>query len=263
MMTANTPYVTIAGIVMAMGIAARAQSPAPCTLGITKYLGAASMLMSGHPYSATIKETFEQKLGDGNSIHSVTRTKQARDSTGKTMSEFAVECLRGEDGQPELMLNVRVTDPVAKESLRWQVNGMTPKVVRISHYLDSTPLTDDMAERQKMMQIHQPSRNEFHTEKLGSKTICGMVVEGSRRVRTIPAGEEGNEQPLEVIDETWRSRELGFALMMINDDPRRGRTTIEYEALNLGEPDPALFSPPADYKIEEQVMKVVAPVAIR
>ena len=50
---------------------------------------------------------------------------------------------------------------------------------------------------------------------------------------------------------------MGLVLMAINDDPRRGRTTTEYEELNRGEPDPSLFTPPADYKVVEQPQRCV------
>ena len=98
----------------------------------------------------------------------------------------------------------------------------------------------------------QQQRTLTRTENLGIKDFNGIPAEGTRTTRTIPAGEEGNDQPLVVINETWRSKELGLTLMTIGEDPRRGRTTIEYEELNRGEPDPALFAPPAGYTVQEQ-----------
>jgi hypothetical protein len=86
---------------------------------------------------------------------------------------------------------------------------------------------------------------------LGSKTIHGVVAEGTRTTQTIPAGQEGNSMPLTIVHETWRSRELGLTLRVMDDDPRRGRTTAEYEELTLGEPDSAVFAPPADYKVQD------------
>jgi hypothetical protein len=54
-----------------------------------------------------------------------------------------------------------------------------------------------------------------------------------------------------VINEIWTSKALGITLKIINGDPRRGHITFEVEDLNTGEPDPALFTAPAGYKIEE------------
>jgi len=41
-------------------------------------------------------------------------------------------------------------------------------------------------------------------------------------------------------------------VMAIDDDPRRGRTTMEYEELSVGEPDASLFAPPAGYTVQER-----------
>jgi hypothetical protein len=47
-------------------------------------------------------------------------------------------------------------------------------------------------------------------------------------------------------------------MVSIRDDPRSGRQTTEVEELNLSEPSPSLFIPPAGYKMEERVMKPVS-----
>src|ERR1039457_6867750 len=65
-------------------------------------------------------------------------------------------------------------------------------------------------------------------------------------------GEEGNDQPLMVVNETWRSAEYDLLLYAMQDDPRHGRTTMELEELNLAEPDRGLFLPPADYTIQDR-----------
>ena len=84
------------------------------------------------------------------------------------------------------------------------------------------------------------------------KQIGGLTARGSRTTRTVPAGEEGNDQPLMVVNETWRSAEYDLLLYAMQDDPRHGRTTMELEELNLAEPDRGLFLPPADYTIQDR-----------
>jgi len=54
-----------------------------------------------------------------------------------------------------------------------------------------------------------------------------------------------------VLHEQWHSNDHKILLKMINDDPRRGRTTVEVEDLVLSEPDASLFTVPAGYKIED------------
>jgi hypothetical protein len=213
------------------------------------------------PFSGVVKSSFEQKLADGNTIHGVTRTHQARDASGRTMTEMAQGCVRGEDGQMHERLSVNVNDPVARTNMNWQVDADDqPKVVIVFHQPDPPPrrerTPEEIARQQKLMELSRTrqalDRKEYKTEDLGTKQINGVTARGSRSTRTIPAGEEGNDQPLVVINETWRSKDLGLMVMAISDDPRRGRTTTEYEELNLGEPDGALFVPPEGYKVQEQ-----------
>jgi hypothetical protein len=235
---------------------AAAQTTATCTLGVTAFIGYGVNSKAGAPYSATAKETFEQRLADGNFIHGVTTSRYARDAAGRTRSEMAQGCERGEDGQLQPRLSVNVFDPTARTTMFWQVDSFSPKVVRVSHQeaIVRKQLTaEERAERlkqAKLMEARQP-RQDMHTERLGSRSINGILAEGTRTTRTIPTGEEGNDLPLVIVNETWNSRELGIMVMAINEDPRRGKTTFELEDISLGEPDAALFAPPAGYKVED------------
>jgi hypothetical protein len=242
------------GVVLALAGSVSAQSSATCTVGVNAYFGSNTLNKTGIPYSAIVKSTFEQTLPDGNSIRGVTRARQARDSSGRTLHEMVTGCVRGEDGQPHERLQVNVDDPVNKTHMFWQVDDMAPKIVRLSsnNPPPRTPLApQELEARRKASQMQQPPRSEFHQEDLGTRTINGLMAKGSRTVRIIPAGEEGNQQPLEVVDEVWGSRDMALDLVRIHDDPRLGKSTMEYEELNLGEPDPAMFAPPAGYKVEE------------
>jgi hypothetical protein len=85
-------------------------------------------------------------------------------------------CERGADGQPQLRMNVNVSDPVAKTSMNWLVDDRMPKVVHVYHFGEqhAHPLSkEEMAERVRTAQMQQPPRSESHTEKLESKSING------------------------------------------------------------------------------------------
>ncbi|MGH7970771.1 MAG: hypothetical protein ACREIC_18785, partial [Limisphaerales bacterium] len=43
------------------------------------------------------------------------------------------------------------------------------------------------------------------TEDLGQQTIEGVIAQGHRTTTTIPAGQMGNERPIEIVNETWYS----------------------------------------------------------
>jgi hypothetical protein len=258
-MRVNPCCVTIAAIsaLLVSGTIARAQSSAPCTLGVMGFVGLGTQSKTDAPYSGTLKTSFEQKLPDGNAVHGFQMVHQARDSKGRTMGEMAIGCMRDEVGQPRERLLVSVFDPTTNTAMNWQVDDLMPKLVHVSRMSipnHKQPTVEEAAEQMKRSQIlaRAQRHDEVRVENLGSKTVTGVLVEGMRTVRTIPAGEEGNDLPLEVINEQWTSKELGLTLIRIDDDPRRGRTTIEFEDLSLGEPDPAVFAAPAGYKIVEQ-----------
>jgi len=264
-MRAGLHSFAVAAIASAMvfGVSSGAQI-VPCVSG--GMIGGGMMAIGGipnnMPFTGTVKSTFEQKLADGNAIHSVTHSRNARDSAGRTMTEMAEGCFRGADGQMHQRFNVNVYDPVARTNMNWQVgDDNQPKVVHVFHQPDPQPIKRELSaeEREKQQKMMQAARaqqaqqqKDYKTEDLGIKDFNGVSAKGTRITRTIPAGQEGNDQPLAVINENWRSKELGLTVMTISDDPRHGRTVGEYEELNRGEPDPSLFAPPQGYTVEEQ-----------
>jgi hypothetical protein len=209
--------------------------------------------------------TFDQKLADGNAMHSVTHTHMARDSAGRTMTEIAGNCLLGKDGRMHQIVRVDVHDPVARTNMIWWVGDDQRKVVSVSHLEESRPAatprvlqpntpttsTAESAARLQTATARQEQEQRFQHEDLGMKDFHGVEARGSRTTQTIPAAQEGNQQPLAVVNETWLSGQLGLTMMLVHDDPRFGRTVAEYEEFDRGEPDPSLFAPPAGYTVRE------------
>ena len=90
-----------------------------------------------------------------------------------------------------------------------------------------------------------------NVESLGSKTISGVVADGTRTTRVIPAGAQGNDQPLTITHESWVSSDLKIEVMRTETDPRNGTTTVEVTNLNRAEPAASLFQAPAGYTVQE------------
>ena len=91
----------------------------------------------------------------------------------------------------------------------------------------------------------------IHTEDLGSKTIAGVLADGTRTVQTVSGGQAGNGQPIKIVTEVWTAEGLNLELLKIDDNSRTGRTTIEVVDLKQGEPDAALFAPPTGYTVKD------------
>lgn len=88
-------------------------------------------------------------------------------------------------------------------------------------------------------------------EQLGKQMIEGVEAEGTRTTATIPAGEIGNERPIEIIIERWYSPELQLVVMNRHSDPRFGETTYRLTNINRAEQAKSLFEVPAGYTVKE------------
>src|SRR6185369_10358621 len=74
---------------------------------------------------------------------------------------------------------------------------------------------------------------------------------GTRSTLTIPAGEIGNERPIDIVSERWYSPELKTLVMTKHSDPQTGETVYKLTGLQRAEPSPALFEVPSDYTVKD------------
>jgi hypothetical protein len=92
-------------------------------------------------------------------------------------------------------------------------------------------------------------KGEVKNESLGTRRIEGVEAEGVRMTTTIRAGAIGNDRPLEIVYERWFSKELQLIIFSEYRDPRFGEQTYRLINIKREEPDGALFTLPADYKV--------------
>ena len=107
------------------------------------------------------------------------------------------------------------------------------------------------------------TKREAKTEKLEARSFDGVMAEGTRTTMTIPAGEIGNEQPIQVVDERWYSPELQVVIMTRHSDPRAGETTYRLTNISRAEPSAALFQVPSDYTVRDNTSPPGSRRAIR
>lgn len=110
-----------------------------------------------------------------------------------------------------------------------------------------------------------PGANNEVKEQLGKQVIEGVEAEGTRTTITIPAGEIGNERPIEIVTERWYSPELQLVVMSRQSDPRTGETTYKLTNINRAEPAKTLFEVPAGYTVKDgpQFGPAIAPSMLR
>jgi hypothetical protein len=199
----------------------------------------------GAPYSAVEVTTSQQALAAGNSIQRQEQSKVYRDSEGRVRNETTGT---GSDGQPET--RVTISDPVA--AVVYELDAKN-KVAYSRPATFLTPLQTAAAiERQRTMGAGQPHAEpeaNVKRETLPAQSMHGIMANGTRMTRTIPAGTMGNAQAIEVVRETWTSDELKVPLMTKVSDPRIGTSVTELTNIDRSQPDPSLFQVPPDYKV--------------
>jgi hypothetical protein len=90
------------------------------------------------------------------------------------------------------------------------------------------------------------------TTSLGTKEFDGVKAEGKQTTWTIPAGEIGNRNPINVTSESWYSPDLQVTVYSRYNDPRTGESIYRLAGIKRGEPGADLFKVPADYQVKSR-----------
>ena len=99
--------------------------------------------------------------------------------------------------------------------------------------------------------MHSQAAPDSKSESLGKQTIEGVEAEGTRTTMTIPAGEIGNERPIQIVSERWFSPELQAFVLTRRNDPMAGETVYRLSNISRSVPDASLFQIPPGYTVKE------------
>ena len=237
--------------------------------------------VQGAPYSATITNESVQTMVDGNRIVQTSTGTTARDSQGRTRQDTMLPAI-GNLSAANAPHLVFIHDPVAQVSY---VLNLTEKTAQklpmpqptaataggenaaggpatanaffiqagVAHIADAA-LPPPMTIQRTVIGSDQ---DQVASEDLGSQTLEGIVVNGKRTTRTIPAGQIGNDKPITTVNEVWTSPDLKTIVLSKRSDPRMGEQTFQLTSIVRAEPDPSLFSIPSDFRIIEGPQKIV------
>ena len=100
--------------------------------------------------------------------------------------------------------------------------------------------------------LSTPSHIQSQHESLGTKTIDGLVVNGTKFTMTVPEGTQGNDRPISTVTESWTSPELRQMIESTTSDPRNGESITRLTNIDRNNPDPSLFQVPPDYQIVDE-----------
>ena len=201
----------------------------------------------GQPYSLLETTTWEHIRPDGTRSTTTSQRRLMRDTEGRTRTEA------GALGAGMVAQTIVVDDPV---QFTLTVINPTKRTATVSIYNRTPPLTaEEEAQRnERIEKVRLRGGPAPVVEKLPTTIIEGVVAEGTRNTRVIPAGCMGNNtgSDIQVISETWTSPELKIVLRSSSDNPLTGKTSKEVTELKREAPDPAFFQVPEGYEVTER-----------
>jgi hypothetical protein len=242
---------TLVLALLAAAVGALAQPPAPSGPPNWRFIGAEAgrpgAVVKGAPFSADVTTETNMVLQDGNHVHQVSKLRIYRDGEGRTRREQSLNNLGSLASNTNLPTVVFINDPVA---------GVNYALSPAAKTATKSNLGGGGGGRGPAGRMRggppggEPQRN-VKTESLGSKTLEGVTAEGTRTTITIPAGAQGNEQPMQTVIESWYSADLHTVVLSKRNDPRTGETITRYANISRTEPAHSLFELPADYTVEQ------------
>jgi hypothetical protein len=239
------------------------------TVGAAALNGGGAPVVSA-PYSATITNESIQTLPDGNRIVQNSTGMIARDSQGRTRQDTPLPMI-GNLSAANAPHLVFIRDPVAQTSYTLNLTekiaqkmppspplppglgaagSPSPVIIQMgSGVSPGGPLPPGPPPTALFIQRNAGSDDQESTEDLGSQTMNGVLVSGVRTTHTIPAGQIGNDKPIRIVTEVWTSPDLQTIVYSKRSDPRMGDQTFQLTNIQRTEPDPSLFTVPADFKV--------------
>ncbi len=251
-------------------------------------------VVKNEPYQAQAITEMKQTLADGSHIVQTTTATVARDGDGRTVRVQKLSTMgpwkSAESSSGNSQMLTTIFDPVAQEHIDYTSDSKVAHVFLVPSVppgtvvraeggfsVSAAPSSLGGAEKGLIVSGAGPVGDAVQgfavqdrpffpqlskgvqpkTESLGTKTLEGVQVTGTRTTSTIPAGTIGNDRDLNIIRETWYSSELKLVIQSTQSDPRFGETSYTLKNIQQGSPDVTLFQVPANYTIDKIVPTVL------
>ena len=235
--------------------------------------------VKGAPYSAQIITEHAQTLQDGNRIVNKSTASVFRDSEGRTRREQTINAVGAYTAGGTPKQTLFINDPVANVNYILDADSKTARKIDLSRLprrtgfatgggpgqtveivtgdktaggtANVTIIQDGPRAEGGMKKKMDALATNMKSESLGKQTIEGVVADGTRHTHTIPAGDIGNEQPINIVSESWYSAELQTVVLSKHSDPRFGESSYRLVNINRSEPAASLFQVPSDYTVKD------------
>lgn len=233
----------------AQGVPPAGRGPRSAMPGGIRFLGAEAgrpgPVVTGEPYSADAVTDVTQTLSDGNKIHQTNTTRIYRDSQGRTRREPALNALSSAAPGSTVPSLAFINDPVAGVSYSLDLTNHTATKRTL-------PTPPSGAQRPDRPPRTPANPANVKTESLGRQLVSGVAADGTRITVTIPAGQIGNAQAIQIVSESWYSPDLQLTVLSKRSDPRSGDSVFQLNNLSRAEPPSTLFVVPGDFTVTEQ-----------
>lgn len=198
--------------------------------------------VKGKPFSGSDSIDWTRTLEDGSIVATHQDAKLARDSQGRIYRENVTRFPANSEEKSRVK-EIIILDPVARTRT---VCVLAARHCQVANYNAPTASAPP-----KPIGVFDNGKRSLSREGLGTDTIDGLSVVGTRETLITQAGVEGNSQPLSSTEEFWYSPDLEVNLSITRKDPRQGTVVIHVVDLSTSEPDPSLFRVPANFIIED------------
>ena len=220
--------------------------------------GFGGKVVTGAPMSAQVTRETVQVLSDGTRLDRKVTGNIVRDSAGRTRQETTFENIGPLTASGQAPHIVFIRDPAAGKSYILNENKQT--VFTMNRPMRAGANGEERwMMRQKMNGENGRENPNVQTTSLGTKTIDGLTVRGTKVTRTIPVGRIGNDKPIVITREEWYSPDLQMVVSSTRTDPRFGTTTYQLTNINRSEPSETLFTVPAGYTAAPQRFRRAQP----
>jgi hypothetical protein len=193
----------------------------------------AAKVVTNEPYSGVGVTNSTQTLSNGTTITRAECVKLYRDSSGRTRREET----RQSSTCSATPQSIVITDPVA--GVEYFIDAKNSTYRQVTRTPPAAGATTSTGQR--------PANPNVVETSLGTQSIQGtsLSAQGTQTVVTIPAGQNGNSQPIIITSIHWYSPDLQIVVQSSRTDPRMGNSTYLLSNISTAEPAESLFQLPA------------------
>ena len=206
-------------------------------------------VVTGAPYTAVGVTETTQTLANGTSINRKIQANIFRDGQGRVRRETTLPVIGPLVASGKSNSFVMIHDPVAGTAFILHPDTkIADQLSAPRHGKKAGGAGPDRFEARMQEEI---ASGAVKKDDLGTQTINGVAAQGTRYTRTIPAGQIGNDKPINIVNERWYSTDLQVVVKSTRTDPRFGSTTYTLTNVQRQEPAAALFAVPSDYTVRQ------------